>query len=95
MACRYELELQTVSRGYDRKTCWVQTRAGVIPPNRAVMTTQKLRLTGIDIFYAIHSAHSEDLGRTWSVFEEQSAFAPRFREDGSYFYVSELLAEMA
>jgi len=85
----YNLELQTVFSGYDRQTCWVQTRAGIMPPNHAVITTQKLRLSGSDIFYAIHSAHSEDNGRSWSAFTEQPAFAPRPREDGSYFYVSD------
>ena len=89
MTPKYDIELQTVSSGYDRKTCWVQTRAGVIPPDRAVITTQKLRLTGSDIFYTIHSARSTDFGRTWSNFVEQRAFRPRRQSDGSYFYVSD------
>ena len=89
MTPKYDIELQTVSTGYDRETCWVQTRAGVIPPDRAVITTQKLRLTGSDIFYAIHSAQSTDFGRTWPDFVEQHAFRPRPRSDGSYFYVSD------
>jgi len=89
MALPYSIELQTVTEGYDRRTCRVHTRAGVIPPNRAVLTTQKLRLTGSDIFYAIQSAHSEDFGRSWSEFVEQPAFAARPQPDGSYFYVSD------
>ena len=85
----FSVKLQTVCSGYDRKTCWVQTRAGVIPPGQAVITAQKLRLTGSDIFYAIHSMHSTDAGATWSDPVQQDAFAPRPREDGSYFYVSD------
>ncbi|MCK5803196.1 MAG: exo-alpha-sialidase [Lentisphaeria bacterium] len=85
----FETELQTVRTGYDRETCWVQTRAGLLPPNDVVITTQKLRLTGSDIFYAIHSMHSEDSGRTWTEPVEQESFAPRPCEDGSYFYVSD------
>lgn len=85
----YSNDVQIVRNGYDRQTCWVQTRAGLLPPDGVVMTTQKLRLTGSDIFYAIHSCHSEDGGRTWSEPVEQAAFAPRYREDGSYFYVSD------
>ena len=42
----YSLQFDVVSEGYDRKTCWVQTRGGVIPPSTAVIITQKLRLTG-------------------------------------------------
>jgi len=26
-----DIELQTISSGYDRKTCWVHARPGVIP----------------------------------------------------------------
>ena len=89
MSIDYSSELQAVCSGYDRKTCWVQTRAGVMPGGGAVITTQKLRLTGSDIFYAIHSMHSEDGGRTWSPPVEQAAFAPRPWQDGAYFYVSD------
>ena len=60
------VDLQVVREGYDRKTCWVQTRAGVLPSDQAVITTQKLLLSGSDIFYAIHSLHSNDGGRTFS-----------------------------
>lgn len=27
----FEVELQTIHSGYDRKTCWVHPRAGMIP----------------------------------------------------------------
>jgi len=74
---RYDIELATVSSGYDRKTCWVQTRAGIIPPSTAVLTTQKLRLTGSDIFYALHSMRSDDLGRTWSPLVKQDTLDRR------------------
>jgi len=89
MSIKYSTELQTVCSGHDRETCWVQTRAGVMPGSCAVITTQKLRLSGSDIFYAIHSMHSEDAGRTWSPLVEQAAFAPRPWQDGAYFYVSD------
>ena len=74
---RYDIELTTVTSGYDRKTCWVHARAGVIPPSTAVLTTQKLRLTGSDIFYALHSTRSDDLGRTWSPLVKQDTLDRR------------------
>jgi hypothetical protein len=42
------IELQTISSGYDRKTCWVHPRAGAIPgdPPIVVLTMHKLRITG-------------------------------------------------
>lgn len=45
-------ELTAASSGYDRETCWVQTRAGAMPPTEAgghptvVLTMQKLLLSG-------------------------------------------------
>jgi len=64
----YQTELQTISEGYDRHTCWVHARPGVIPgsPCLAVVTMQKARLTGDDVFYALHDMHSLDGGVTWS-----------------------------
>lgn len=61
------IELQAISSGYDRKTCWVHPRGGAIPgnPPLVVITLQKLRLSGSDIFYALHDLRSDDGGRTW------------------------------
>jgi len=78
---RYEIELTTVTSGYDRKTCWVHARAGAIPPATAVLTTQKLRLTGSDIFYALHSTRSDDQGRTWSPLVKQDTLDRRLVGD--------------
>lgn len=75
----YEIERSTATRGFDGKMCWVHARAGTIPrPGKdplVVMTTQKLQLSGSDIFYAIHSLHTADLGSSWSRPVEQASFA--------------------
>jgi len=84
------IQCNSVHSGYDRQTCWVQARAGYVPDSQySVLTAQKLRLTGSDIFYAIHSMYSEDGGQNWTELIEQKAFAPRYNDDGSYFYVSD------
>ncbi|HWA99883.1 MAG TPA: exo-alpha-sialidase [Pirellulales bacterium] len=64
----YRLELETIHRGYDGKTCWVHARAGAIPGERpiVVLTMQKLLLTGSDVFYALNDMRTDDLGRSWS-----------------------------
>ena len=70
--CNYRIDLIAVSRGYDRRTCWTQARAGVIPaasPDEnptIVMTMQKLRLHGSDVYEAIHSLYTTDYGQSWS-----------------------------
>jgi hypothetical protein len=64
----YEISVDTISTGFDKKTCWVHPRAGVIPGEtpKVVMTTQKLLLSGSDIFYALNEFRTDDLGKTWS-----------------------------
>ena len=73
------IELQTIRSGYDRKTCWVHARPGIIPsdPLTAVVTMQMLRLTGSDVFYEINSMYSIDGGQSWSEPSPQSTLARR------------------
>ena len=62
-----QIELSVINSGYDRKTCWVHARPGVIPgdPPSVVVTMQKLRLTGSDVFYEINDMRTDDGGETW------------------------------
>ncbi len=70
----YRVQLDTLSTGFDGKTCWVQCRAGTIPPGAAgdnalpivVLTMQKLLLAGCDVFYELSEMRTDDLGATWS-----------------------------
>jgi len=63
-----KIDLQIISSGYDRKTCWVHARPAVIPGNpfKAIVTAQKLRLSGDDVFREICEFRSDDGGMTWS-----------------------------
>ena len=63
----FRMQLDTISRGYDGRTCWVHPRAGAIPgPTPAVvLTMQKLLLTGSDVFFALNEMRTDDLGKTW------------------------------
>ena len=63
-----DIELQPIHQGYDRKTCWVHARPGVIPGNpvTVVVTMHALRLSGTDVYYGINDMRSDDGGRTWS-----------------------------
>jgi hypothetical protein len=66
----YRLQLDTLSEGFDGKTCWVHPRAGAIPGTGGaspivVLTMQKLLLTGSDVFYALNELRTDDLGKTW------------------------------
>lgn len=63
----YTVQLDTITQGYDAKTCWVHPRAGALPgsPPKVVLTMQKLLLTGSDVFYALNDVRTDDL-KKWS-----------------------------
>ena len=71
----FEIDLTTASNGFDGERCWVHARAGTIPAEAlgdesekplVVMTTQKLLLSGSDVFYALNQLTSDDLGASWT-----------------------------
>ena len=76
---RYSLSLQTVTSGFDSKTCWVHPAAGIIPgdPPRAVLVMQKLLLSGSDVFSDFSSLESLDSGSTWSDIRTQAGMQRR------------------
>lgn len=63
----FEIRLDTISSGFDKQSCWVHPRAGVIPGKHpiVVLTMQKAALVGSDIFSPLHEMRTDDLGATW------------------------------
>lgn len=80
----YDIQLDTVTSGFDQKTCWVHPRAGTIPGETpiVVMTMQKLLLSGSDVFYALNEMRTDDLGKTWSGPVEHETLGRRNEESG-------------
>ena len=72
MGVDYEINLQPIRSGFDGETCWVHARGSAIPGAgegdgpAIVMTTQKLLLSGSDVFFTIHDMRSDDMGESWS-----------------------------
>lgn len=64
----YKIQLDTVHSGYDHISCWVHPRAGIIPGKNpiVVMTMQKLKLTGSDVFFELNEMRTNDLGKSWT-----------------------------
>jgi len=79
----YSIDLSKASSGFDGSSCWVHARAGMLRDSSksadgqatAVMTTQKLLLSGSDIFYALNELRSNDGGLTWTAPERIESFA--------------------
>ncbi len=73
-SAEFTVDLQKASSGFDGESCWVHARAAIVPGSHnrtsdgpvAVMTTQKLKLSGSDVFYALHQLTSSDAGVTWT-----------------------------
>lgn len=76
----FTIERSVMTRGYDGTKCWVHARSGIIPskiaavPPTVVTTSQPLMITGSDVFYALNSSVSRDLGKTWSPLTPQPGF---------------------
>ncbi len=80
----FDVCVSTARRGFDGEYCWVHARAGAIPPGApgnesesplVVMTTQKLLLTGSDVFYPLHAMRTGDLSTSWTKPVGQPVFA--------------------
>lgn len=83
VAPSFTMEHSILMQGYDGKKCWVHARPGVIPATdgqstpTVVITSQPLLISGSDVFYAINSTYSPDLGASWSPLEPQKSFERR------------------
>ena len=86
-----EIKLKKIDTGFniDKACCWVQTRAGIFPDVRALITTQPLRLTGDDIFYGISCFFSENNEDTWEGPFEQNGLHRRPWGDGMEVVISD------
>ena len=80
----FTIQLDTLSSGFDQKSCWVHPRIGVVPgaTPAIVLTMQKAMLNGSDIFFGLSEMRSDDSGRTWSPPVDQSASLGRRNEAG-------------
>ncbi|WP_298868616.1 exo-alpha-sialidase [uncultured Gimesia sp.] len=94
----FQIKLSTAIKGYDGKTCWVHARAGAIPVGTpgnqldnpiVVMTMQKLLLSGSDIFYALNSMRTDDMGKAWKGPLEQKNLSRHDLPDGGEVVVSD------
>ena len=76
----FEFTRQRLFPGFDGKLCKMQPSVAS-DGKRALLTYQKLLLTGSDVFYGQYMCKSADGGRTWSEPQEIKLFEDT-REDG-------------
>ncbi len=65
---KYQLQLDTITSGYDGQSCWLHPRSGRIPgnPQTVVLTMQKWHLSASDLFLPINEIRSYDNGKSWT-----------------------------
>jgi hypothetical protein len=79
----YRVRLETVTRHWDGKFNWTQTRVAAIPgmgkdgQPRLVMTMQKWFVSHSDFYSGLHTMQSDDMGTSWTPPKEQPALGWR------------------
>jgi len=79
----YTIRLESPTRFFDGKKCWVHARAGTIPPSlpaqapKVVMTMLLADMRGSDVFEGVYSMYTDDLGKTWSPPQKAAALTER------------------
>jgi hypothetical protein len=80
----YDLSRHVATKYFDGDHCWCHPRAGIVPGAgqnglpRVVMTMNTMDLSGSDVFKALHSLKTDDLGKSWTEARQQEAMAPRY-----------------
>ncbi len=78
----FRLSRDVSTRLYDDTKCWCHPRAGIVPNRgadgapRVVMTMNTIDLVGSDIFRALHSQETDNLGAQWTEPQPQETLAP-------------------
>ena len=91
----YGIRLDTIHRGWAKdftevnqqgyhKNCWVHARVGAIPGDspEIVVVTQKLLMSGSDVFFAFNDMRTKDMGKTWSPLVEHESLGRRKEAGG-------------
>ena len=61
-----KITLDRIGTGFSGDYCYTHARGMVAPDGFALITTQRLRLSGCDVFYGMEMLFSNDRGGHWS-----------------------------
>ncbi|MBQ3140824.1 MAG: exo-alpha-sialidase [Clostridia bacterium] len=78
-----KIELDKISTDFNGERCYVHARGVLLPQGHAIMTMQKLELSGCDVFYGIEMMKSTDGARTFSKPAYCEKLKRRYFEDGT------------
>ena len=80
-----QIKTNRISTDFCGERCYVHARGVVLSDGFCLMTTQKLELSGMDVFYGIEAMTSKDFGEHFSRPEVCPNLARRYLEDGTSF----------
>ena len=80
-----KIELNQLHPEFNGKRCYVHARGLVLPSGFGIMTTQKLELSGCDVFYGLEMAKTFDGGKTYSEIEHCKNLGRTYLEDGTSY----------
>ena len=77
------IEINRISTDFKGERCYVHARGLIMPDGNGIMTTQKLELSGCDVFYGIELMKTTDGGKTFSKPELCENLKRRYYDDGT------------
>lgn len=79
------IQLNQISTDFRGGRCYVHARGALLPGGFGIMTTQKLELSGCDVFYGIEMMKTEDGGQSFSKPVICENLKREYCEDGTSF----------
>ena len=77
-----KISLQQIRTGFTGGYCYVHARSAMASDGFTILTAQKLRLTGCDVFYDMETLTSTDRGGHWSAFKKSAVLVRQSAGNG-------------
>lgn len=77
-----KIDLTRIATGFTGEYCYTHARGVQTPDGFSIITTQKLRLSGCDVFYGIEFLTSADSGARWSAIRPSAVLDRQKLPDG-------------
>ena len=84
-----KIELFPIKNDFNGERCYVHARGLIMPDGFGIMTTQKLELTGCDVFYGLEMTKTADFGEHFSPIVDCKNLKRRYLDDGTSYAMSD------
>ena len=76
-----KIEINKIGTDFNKERCYVHARGLFMPDGFGIITTQKLELSGCDVFYGLEMIKTHDGGETFSDIVPCKNLTRRYFED--------------